>query len=257
MDLNLENKLFIVPGATSGFGNSILTQLLNEGAKVIGIARTEENIKELKQKYSSNLETICGDITQSEIIDGVFNLIGTRELSGVLVNAGGPPAKSFIETNLEDWDDAYKNLLRWKVAFVKKFLPLFQQQSYGRFLFIESVSVKQPIENLVLSTSLRLAVVGMMKTLSEEHAHEGITFNVMAPSYHETPAVNRLFEKKASNLGISVADAKQQIEKGIKTGKMGNPDDFGSLALWLLSEKSSFVTGQVYALDGGTLKSTL
>jgi 3-oxoacyl-[acyl-carrier protein] reductase len=257
MNLNLENKLFIVPGATSGFGHSILTQLLDEGAKVIGIARTAANLEELKKKYPKNLETICGDISQDETIRKVFALLGIRKLAGVLINAGGPPAKSFVETNMEDWDDAYQKLLRWKVAFVKTFLPVFQKQKFGRFVFIESSSVKQPVENLILSTSLRLAVVGMAKTLSEEHAQEGITFNVMAPSYHETPAVNRLFEKKASNFGISFEEAKSQVEKGIKTGKMGSPDDFGSLALWLFSEKAGFVTGQVYALDGGVIKSTL
>jgi len=257
MNLNLNNKLFIVPGATSGFGHSILKQLLEEGAKVIGIARTQEKIDELEMQFSKNLETICGDISESETIQKIFEKVNGRELSGVLVNAGGPPAKSFIETNLNDWDDAYQMLLRWKVEFVHTFLPVFQKQGFGRFVFIESSSVKQPVENLVLSTSLRLAVVGMMKTLSGEHAHEGITFNVMAPSYHDTPAVNRLFEKKASNLNISFEEAKAQVADHIAVGKMGNPDDFASLAVWLFSEKASFVTGQVYALDGGVIKSTL
>ncbi len=257
MDLNLKNKLFIVPGATSGFGHSILKQLLEEGANVIGIARTEEKLKELENQYSDNLELICGDISKSETIQKVSEKVNGRELAGVLVNAGGPPVKSFVETNLEDWDDAYQKLLRWKVEFTQTFLSVFQKQGFGRFVYIESSSVKQPVENLILSTSLRLAVVGMVKTLSEEHAQDGITFNVMAPSYHETPAVNRLFEKKASNFGISFEEAKSQVEKGIKTGKMGNPDNFASLALWLFSEKASFVTGQVYALDGGVIKSTL
>lgn len=257
MNLNLKNKLFIVPGATSGFGHSILKQLLAEGAKVIGIARTAEKIAALEKQYPDNLETVCGDIFKSETIQKIFEKVNGRELSGVLVNAGGPPAKSFVETNLEDWDDAYQKILRWKVEYTKTFLPVFQSQGFGRFVFIESSSVKQPVENLILSTSLRLAVVGMVKTLSEEHAQEGITFNVMAPSYHETPAVNRLFEKKASNFGISFEEAKSQVEDHIKTGKMGNPDDFASLAIWLFSEKARFVTGQVYALDGGVIKSTL
>lgn len=257
MNLNLNNKLFIIPGATSGFGNSILKQLLEEGAKVIGIARTAEKIAKLEKQFPENLETICGDISKSGTIQKIFDQVNGRELSGVLVNAGGPPAKSFIETNMEDWDSAYFSLLRWKVEFVHAFLPVFQKQGFGRFVFIESSSVKQPVENLVLSTSLRLAVVGMMKTLSGEHAHEGITFNVMAPSYHDTPAVNRLFEKKASNFGISFEEAKALVADYIAVGKMGNPDDFASLAVWLFSEKASFVTGQVYALDGGVIKSTL
>ncbi len=257
MNLNLKNKLFIIPGATSGFGRAILIQLLEEGAYVIGIARTKEKLDELQAQYPGCLQAVCGDISEGSTQQKVFDLLDGRELSGVLVNAGGPPAKSFLETTLEDWDEAYNKLLRWKVEFVQKIMPVFQKQKYGRFVFIESSSVKQPVENLVLSTSLRLAVVGMVKTLSEEHAHEGITFNVMAPSYHETPAVNRLFQKKAESLGISFEEAKREVERNIRVGKMGNPEDFASLALWLFSRKAGFVTGQVYALDGGVIKSTL
>ncbi len=257
MNLNLKNKLFIIPGATSGFGRAILIQLLEEGAYVIGIARTKEKLDELQAQYPGCLQAVYGDISEDSTQQKVFDLLDGRELSGVLVNAGGPPAKSFLETTPEDWDEAYNKLLRWKVAFVQKLLPVFQKQKYGRFVFIESSSVKQPVENLVLSTSLRLAVVGMVKTLSEEHAHEGITFNVMAPSYHETPAVKRLFQKKSENLGISLEEAKREVERNIRIGKMGNPEDFASLALWLFSEKAGFVTGQVYALDGGVIKSTL
>ena len=131
------------------------------------------------------------------------------------------------------------------------------EQKFGRFVFIESSSVKQPIENLILSTSLRLSVVGMMKTLSQEIAHHGITLNVIAPSYHNTPAMQRLFAKKAEINNITVEDAKAAFEQEIKTGKMGEASDLGSLAVWLLSERSGFVTGQTYALEGGTVKSTL
>ena len=96
-------------------------------------------------------------------------------MNGILVNAGGPPAKSFLETELSDWDDAYPENIKMESGITKKFLPVFEEQKYGRFVFIESESVKQPIRNLVLSTSLRSAVVGFVKTLSQEVAAKGIT----------------------------------------------------------------------------------
>lgn len=257
MDLNLVNKLFIVPGASSGFGKAILEQLVSEGASVIAIARTKEPLDKIANKYPKNVAQICGDITQTETMESVLKLVGNRFLAGVVVNAGGPPAKSFVETNLDDWDDAYQKLLRWKVEFVQLCLPKFIDQQYGRFVFIESSSVKQPIENLILSTSLRLSVVGMMKTLSQEIADQGITLNVIAPSYHNTPAMQRLFAKKAEINKISVEEAKAAFEAEINTGKMGEATDLASLVVWLLSERSSFVTGQTYALDGGTVKSIL
>ncbi len=257
MDLNLNDKHFVICGATSGFGGAMANQLIDEGAHIIAIARNEEALVELQSKAFEQVEILCGDITQSETINELKSIVGERYLSGIVVNAGGPPARTFVETSLKDWDDAYQKLLRWKVEITHTFLPKFQKQGYGRFLYIESSSVKQPIENLILSTSLRLAVVGMMKTISEEHAQEGITFNVMAPSFHNTPAVDRLVKKKADNLGISFEEAREMAEKNLKLGKAGDPEDFGSLGLWLLSEKSSFVTGQVYAVEGGNVKSTL
>ncbi|NJK85940.1 MAG: SDR family NAD(P)-dependent oxidoreductase [Bacteroidales bacterium] len=135
-----------------------------------------------------------------------------KKVDGILVNAGGPPAKSFHETTLEDWDEAYKKLLRWKVELVKSFLPGMMAQQYGRFLFIESAAIKQPLENLVLSTSLRLSVAGFVKTLSQEIPLSGITFNILAPGYHYTPAVERLVRKKSENENISFEEARMKME---------------------------------------------
>jgi 3-oxoacyl-[acyl-carrier protein] reductase len=102
-----------------------------------------------------------------------------------------------LETNLDDWDTAYNSLLRWKVELIKALLPTFQNQNYGRIVFIESMSVKQPVANLVLSNSLRLAVVGFVKTLSQEVSKDGITVNILAPGFHDTPAAQRLFVKRS------------------------------------------------------------
>jgi 3-oxoacyl-[acyl-carrier protein] reductase len=124
-------------------------------------------------------------------------------------------------------------------------------------LFIESASVKQPIENLVLSNSMRLAVVGFVKTLSQEIAHEGITLNVLAPGYHATPAMERLYVKKAMLLGMTPEEVRKDFESETRVGKLGNPDDLSALALYLLSPQSSFITGQTISVDGGLIKSTM
>ncbi|NNE26537.1 MAG: SDR family oxidoreductase [Saprospiraceae bacterium] len=182
--------------------------------------------------------------------------IAKRQLSGVVINAGGHPAKAFEDTDLTDWDDAYKKILRWKVKITQELLPLFLQNQYGRFVYIESSSVKQPIDNLILSTSLRLAVVGFVKSLSQEIGDQGITLNILAPGYHATPAMERLFIKRSANLGITPDEAQKQFEKEILVGKMGNPDDLASLACWLLSPYSRYMTGQTISLDGGLIRST-
>ncbi|KAF0238976.1 MAG: putative dehydrogenase, partial [Chitinophagaceae bacterium] len=156
--------------------------------------------------------------------------------------------------SLEDWDNAYQLILRWKVAITKAFVPKMVQQGYGRMVFIESVSVKQPVENLVLSTSLRVAVVGMVKTLSQEIAKSGVTLNILAPGSHNTPAINRLYHKKVDQTGLSFEEVKASAIQQIPTGALGEAADFAGLALWLLSPMSRFVTGQTITVDGGSVK---
>lgn len=257
MDFKIKGKKFIVCGATSGFGQAIAKQLVEEGAEIIAVARGEEKLKEFAEAFGKQVHIHIGDITQSKTITQLAKLTEKEEIAGILVNASGPPAKSFVETTLADWDEAYNQLVRWKVEITKAFLPKFIKQGTGRFLYIESSAVKQPLENLVLSTSLRLSVVGFVKTLSQEIPDKGVTFNIMAPGYHYTAAVERLVNKKSEIDKISKKEALKRIENSIPMKKSGDVDHFASLAVWLLSPLADYVTGQVYTLDGGVVKSTL
>jgi len=255
MDLHLKDKLFVVTGATSGFGRAIAEALIAENAKVIINARNEEKLLAFQKMHPDNIEIIAGDITSDATISKLINSLNSRSLNGIVVNAGGPPAMSFVKSNISDWDDAYEQILRWKVKLSKEILPHFKKNKYGRILYIESASVKQPIENLVLSNSLRLAVVGFVKTLSNEVANQGITMNIVAPGYHATPAMDRLFVNKSETLGISQEEAKKDFENEILVGQMGDPNDLASLATWLLSPFSKYITGQTISVDGGLIKS--
>ncbi|MBU8892287.1 MAG: SDR family oxidoreductase [Bacteroidales bacterium] len=255
MDFNLKNQYFIVTGVTSGFGKSVSQLLMKEGAGVIGVARREEMLVDIKKEFDNQFDYVVADITREESITTILEKVGNKTISGIFINAGGPPAKSFLETELADWDDAYRKLLRWKVDIVKRLIPRFVKQDYGRILFLESSSVKQPIENLVLSTSLRMSVVGLAKTISEELSENGITANVLAPGSHNTSALDRLIHKKAEIKSISFESAKMEFEKGTKVGFLGNPDDLASMAVWLLSPLSKFVTGQTISIAGGAIKS--
>lgn len=255
MDFQIKDQLFIVGGASSGFGSAIAKTLLQEGAHIIAIARSADKLAELSAMAPNQVTTVAGDLTNVELSTKIIAAIGNRSLHGVLVNAGGPPAKTFMETSLEDWDNAYNSLLRWKVNLTKALLPLMQEKQYGRILYIESSSVKQPLENLVLSNSLRLAVVGFVKTLSQEIASTGITLNIMAPGSHDTPAIQRVYNKKAEQAGISAQEARSRGIQQIPVGRLGNAADFASLACWLLSPGAGYITGQTITVDGGTVKS--
>jgi len=253
MDLQINHQTFIVTGVTSGFGRSVALQLLEEGANVIGVARRKELLSELKYTYDSRFEYLATDITEEGAVDQLIEIAGVTKISGIFVNAGGPPAKSMMETEITDWDEAYQKLLRWKVDLVQKIVPRLIDQNYGRIVFLESGSVKQPIENLVLSTSLRMSVIGMAKTLSQEIAGKGVTVNVLAPGSHNTNAIERLINKKTEMEGISYDEAKLLFEKNTKVGFMGDPDDLASIAVWLLSPLSKYVTGQTISVAGGSI----
>jgi 3-oxoacyl-[acyl-carrier protein] reductase len=254
MDLGIKDKLFVVTGATGGLGNGVARALLDENAKIIAIARENDRLNKFAGRFPGQVEPIQGDVTQTGTIQKILKQIGNRYLNGILINAGGPPAKSFLETNLDDWDTAYNSLLRWKVELIKALLPTFQNQNYGRIVFIESMSVKQPVANLVLSNSLRLAVVGFVKTLSQEVAKDGITVNILAPGFHDTPAAHRLFVKRSEIENISIDKARQKYESEIVVGRMGDTHEFGMLAAWLLSPHSGYITGQTISVDGGAIK---
>lgn len=254
MNLNIENQYFLVCGAASGFGRAIAEALIKEGAHVIITARRQEELNKIAQLAPERVQVIAADLFKEEDQDRLLSLINLKQLSGAVINAGGPPAKSFLETEMEDWDQAYIGLVKWKVRMTKKILPALIANKYGRLVFIESKSVKQPVENLVLSNSMRLAVVGFVKTLSQEVAHHGITMNIMAPGYHDTPAMGRIFEKKARVNNSSVAEARKEIESEIAMGKMGDPKDFAQMALLLLSTSSNFINGQTISVEGGLIK---
>jgi 3-oxoacyl-[acyl-carrier protein] reductase len=254
MNLQINNQLFIVGGATSGFGKAISLQLVAEGALVVAVARGEEKLQQLKQIAPTQIEYISGDITQQNVQEQLLKLIGDRTLHGMVINAGGPPAKTVMETTAEDWDLAYHSLLRWKVLFTQMFLPALIKNRYGRILFIESATVKQPLENLVLSNSLRAAVVGMVKTLSQEVASSGVTLNILGPGSHNTPAIDRIYRKKSEQTGIPFDQVKSSAIQQIPVGFLGEAADFASLATWLLSPYSRFITGQTITVDGGAVK---
>ena len=255
MDLELKNRFFIICGAGSGLGNATAIRLAQEGAQVLAIARTKEKLEKLCNSFPDNIEAFCGDLFRADFIQELHEHVDNRRVDGILVNAAGPPAKQALETTIDDWDEAYRTVVRWKIQLIDPIVRKMMVAGYGRILFLESISTKQPVENLVLSNSLRLAIVGYAKTLSQETAHKGVTVNVIAPGYHDTAAMQRLIEKKMSSEMMTYHDALQFFENLPPVRRMGKPDEFAMLACWLLSPVSGYITGQTFSVDGGLVKS--
>jgi 3-oxoacyl-[acyl-carrier protein] reductase len=254
MDLKIRDKYFVVGGAGAGFGRAISEALATEGAKVLAISRTEKKLVSLKEKYKGNIDYICADITQDETHNRIIEAIENKELAGVVINAGGPPAGGFFEISMEQWEAAWKSVVKWKIALTQKLIPVLRKQQYGRLLYIESISIKQPVENLILSNAFRPAMLGFVKSLSQEVAPDGITANILAPGSHATAALQRLIVKKSELEGISIKEARKIWEKEIPVGKIAEASEIAPLVLWLLSPLSRYVTGQTITHDGGAVK---
>jgi 3-oxoacyl-[acyl-carrier protein] reductase len=254
MDLKIENQRFVVCGASSGFGRAIAELLLEEQAHVIAVARRENKLNELKETWTDQVTTVAGDLTDEETHNRLEGAIGNEQLHGIVVNAGGPPALSPLETAIFDWDQAYENVMRWKIELVLRLVSYFTPNNYGRILFVESRTVKQPAPTLVLSNSFRAGVVGFAKSLSQEIAKEGVTVNVLAPGSHDTPAINRVIKKAAQSSDKSPKEVRQEMEQAIPVGRFGKAEELASLAGWILSPHASYVTGQTISHDGGTIK---
>lgn len=254
MDLNLKGQRFIVCGASSGFGRAIAEQLLDEGANVIAIARRQDKLQELSNSYPNQVSTITGDLMDEKTYNKIETAIGSKQLHGIVVNAGGPPTLTPLETSIEDWDEAYQTIMRWKIRLILQLTTHFTSNKYGRILFIESQSVKQPLPQLVLSNAFRAGIVGFAKSLALELADKTITVNVLAPGSHDTPAIERVIQKNVESTGKSFNQVKQEMEATIPVGRFGRGDELASLAAWLLSPHAGYVTGQTISHAGGSIK---
>lgn len=253
MDLNIDNQRFLVCGASSGFGCATAKILLQEGAQVIAVARREELLKNIFSDFGSRIDIVAGDLTDNKTIENILERTSRNTLHGAFINSGGPPPGTPLETKMEQWDEAWLSVMRWKIELTLKIVPEFIERGYGRVLFLESKSVKQPIPNLVLSNAFRAGVAGFAKSLATEVATRGITVNVLAPGAHDTPAIERVIQKQSQSKNISYEAAKKEMEDSIPVQRMGSPNELASLAAWLLSPRSSFVTGQTISHDGGAV----
>jgi len=253
MDLNIGNQRFLVCGASSGFGCAIAKTLLQEGASVLAVARREELLKNTFSDFEDRVEIVQGDLTDIKTRETIQKTVSSGLLHGMLLNSGGPPTGRPLETNMEQWDNAWQLVMRWKIDLTLRLAPYFAERKYGRILFIESKSVKQPIPELVLSNAFRAGVVGFAKSLATEVANKGVTVNVLAPGAHDTPAIKRVIETRSKLKGISYQEAKREMEQSIPTERMGSANEIASLAAWLLSPRASYVTGQTISHDGGSV----
>ena len=260
MDLGLKNRVALVAGASKGLGYAVAEQLAMEGAKVSICARDREGLEAAAQnlRVATGAEVIAEtcDVTISDELEYWVDQAVERwgRIDILVNNAGGPPPGTFESIVQEQWEDAVNLTLMPAVKAIRKVLPHMQKARWGRILNMTSISVKQPIPNLLLSNSIRGAVIGMAKTLSAEVAADGITVNNIAPGFFDTERLQALMESVANSEDVNVAEIRDRFAAQAPLGRIGRPREFGQFAAFLCSECSSFITGATFQIDGGLYK---
>ena len=263
MELGLRGRVAIVAAASKGLGRAVAEELAREGAEVAICARTAADL----EKAAKQIQELGGREVYWQTVDvgnanAVADFVGKVDerfgrVDICVTNTGGPPSKLFAATTDEDWRVWTDQLLMSVVHFAKAVLPRMQKRSWGRFLTITSYSVKQPVEGLLLSNSLRAGVTGIVRTLANEYGSSGITVNNVCPGYTRTDRLDELAAMMGARTGASADEVFAGWKKLIPAGRLGKPEEFASVVTFLASERASYINGVSLTVDGGTTRSLL
>ncbi len=266
MDLNLKDKVVLVTAASRGLGAAAARRFAEEGARVAITARQGDRLMTLAQSLlhdcGAKVLPIVGDVTVpgdvERMVQSTIDHWGRLDI--LVTNAGGPAAGKFLDLKIEQWEAAVQLSLMSVVRLCYAALPHLLKNDppqRGSIVAITSLSVKQPVDNLLLSNSVRMAVIGLLKTLSNELGPQGIRVNAIAPGWTRTERVLEIMESRAKANGTTPAEELKKQAAAIPFGRLGEPDEFADALVWLASPRASYVHGVVLPVDGGTIKASL
>jgi 3-oxoacyl-[acyl-carrier protein] reductase len=260
MDLGLKGRAAIVAASSRGLGKACALELAREGARVVICARDAESLAaaagEIRTATGAEVLPIQVDLTDAaqiqHLADEALRRFGRIDV--LVTNNGGPPAGYFADFDDEAWMTAHQLTLMSAVRLIRAVLPAMRAQQWGRIVNITSISVKQPIDNLVLSNVYRPGVIGLAKTLAAQVAGEGITVNSVAPGYTRTHRVLELNRARAAEQGRTVDEVFADMTASYPMHRMGEPEELAALVAFLASERASYITGSTILVDGGFAK---
>jgi 3-oxoacyl-[acyl-carrier protein] reductase len=249
VDLSLDNKSFVVGGASSGLGRAVAEQLVSEGARVLLVARNADSLEEATRELGEQAQQCAADLSEPSGVNKVSDAAAQfGGLDGVLVNAGGPPFGPALELGDEQWLAAFELLIGGPVRLLRALVPRMNEGA--SILFITSTSVREPIKDLDSSNVLRPGVAALVKCLAKELGPR-VRVNSMAPGRIDTDRSRSLDEARAADFGISPEEQRQNVSQGIPLGRYGEPEELGRAAAFLLSAAASYITGVSLQVDGG------
>ncbi len=260
MKILLNGKKALVGGSSRGIGKAIAMQLAESGASVTLMARSTDKMKaiinDLPTTAGQHHQYLAVDFTKHEEFKLTLSDYFLKNPVDILVNnTQGPEAGGALEKNVDDYQNAFDLLFKSVVYTTTMALGHMQEQQWGRIINVASVSVKEPLNYLALSNTIRAAVVTWAKSLSMDAARDGITVNNILTGYFDTERIAQLTAKKAEKMGISQAEVRSAMEEQVPAKRIGQPEEYGYLVAFLASDKSAYINGANIPIDGGLLKS--
>ncbi len=263
MDLGLSGRVALVAAASRGLGRATAERLAREGMRVAICARNEELLRraaeEIQAATGAEVLAVPADVSKPEDVERLVSQ--TRERFGrldvLVTNAGGPPPGNFFDFTDGQWEAAFRLTLMSVVRLCRAAIPPMKERKWGRIVHITSVSVKQPLPNLLLSNSLRLAVIGLAKSLAVELAPYNITVNSVCPGPIATERMEQLLQAQAQMQNIPLEEARAAWTREIPLARLGQPQELADAIAFLASENAGFITGAALQVDGGMVKFVL
>jgi len=260
MDLGLTNRAAIVAASSRGLGRAVALGLAREGCRLALCSRDAAAIaaaaRDIGAETGVPVFAAAVDVTREaavrEFVEQAAAQFGAIDIC--VTNAGGPPSKTFDQTSVEDWRSAVDLNLMSTLFFAREVLPRMKERRWGRFLTITSVAVKQPLEGLILSNSVRAAVSGLVKSLANEYGPFGVLVNNLCPGFTMTARLEQLSGKLAAAEGVTREEVQERWARQTPLRRIGTPEEFAAVAVFLASERAAYITGSSIAVDGGLVR---
>lgn len=256
MDLGLADRTVWIAAGTRGIGLACAQAFRAEGARVALCGRSAEGLASAAETLGDGVATVQADVSTAEGVAGFAREASARlgPPDVLVVNAGGPPSLAFEDIDDDQWQAAFELTLMSAVRLCREVLPGMRERGLGRIVFITSLTVKQPLERMALSNSLRAGVTALCKTLVAEAAPSGVTANCVGPGYTRTGRLDQLAATLAGARGVSVDEVMAGWEATIPAGRLGQPEEVARAVVFLGAPAAGYVNGQTLVVDGGWTK---
>jgi 3-oxoacyl-[acyl-carrier protein] reductase len=260
LDLGLKNRNIIVAASSDGIARAAAERFAAEGANVAMCSRDQEKLNaaaaQIRERHQARVLAEGVDVTDEVAVETFVKHV-TQEFGGVdvcVTNAGGPPPKMFLATTTQEWHRAVEMNFMSVIHFARAVFPGMQKNHWGRLVTITSMTVRQPVPDLIYSNAVRAGVLGLVKSLANEFGKDGITVNNVGPGYTATERLKQLIAKRSQELDTTTTEFEARLAAETPLNRLGQPEEVADAIVWLASDRASFVTGQTVLVDGGWFK---